>query len=338
MSRALRTMLVATMAATFLVPATGSAAQAVVPTRADPAASNVRVATYNIAKTTLRKKGKFSWKNRRVALVRAVASAHPDVLLVQEANTQKWRGIRQIDDVRGLLGSVGYQIASTNYDTCTVGCTRGAHVFYNPAKLSIAALPNASAAVGMTGLSVIGRTWIGGIQDRAVSWAFLTPRGSTRTTLYVSVHLPTQKNAAGEALRVAIAQQLRPWAQSLIQWSGLPGAEIVIGGDLNSYARRQPTGAQAILAASGLIDGFNAPEVVNGNYGTVNYTPKTKKYKGFPPRPYFYKQNTTRIDYIFSTVAPARHEVVLHLRSNGKFDNKYRASDHNMVLVDLPLR
>ncbi len=338
MTRALRTMLVAAMAATFLAPATGSAVQAAAPTRSEPAASNVRVATYNIAKTTLRKKGRFSWTNRRVALARAVAAARPDVLLVQEANTQKWRGVRHIDDVRGLLGSVGYRIASTNYDTCTIGCTRGAHVFYNPAKLGIAALPNPDAAVGMTGLSVIARTWRGGIQDRAVSWAFLTPRASTRTTLYVSVHLPTQKNAAGEALRVAIAQQLRPWAESLIQLSGLPAADIVIGGDLNSYARRQPNGAQAILAASGLIDGFTAPELVNANYGTVNYTPKTKKFKGFPPRPYFYRQNTTRIDYIFSTVAPARHEVVLHLLANGTFDNGYRASDHNMVLVDLPLR
>ena len=190
----------------------------------------------------------------------------------------------------------------------------------------------------MTGLSVIARTWIGGIQDRAVSWAFLTPHGSSRPTLYISVHLPTQKNDAGEALRVAIAQQLRGWADSVIQWSGLPGADIVIGGDLNSYARRQPFGAQSILAASGLIDGFNAPEKVNANYGTVNYTPKTKKYKGFPPRPYFYKRDTTRIDYIFSTAPPVRHEVVLRLRPNGKFDNAYRASDHNLVMVDLPLR
>ena len=77
---------------------------------------------------------------------------------------------------------------------------------------------------------------------------------------------------------------------------------------------------------------------VNGNYSTVNFPPKTSKYKGFPPRPYFYGRDTTRIDYIFATVAPHRHEVVLHLTAKGTFDNAYRASDHNMVLVDLPLR
>ena len=113
---------------------------------------------------------------------------------------------------------------------------------------------------------------------------------------------------------------------------------LVIGGDFNSYQRRQPHGAQQVLADAGLIDGYSAPVKVNGNYSTVNYTPKTRKFKGFPPRPYFYARNTTRIDYIFSSVAPRRHEVVLHLTGNGLFDNAYRASDHNMVMVDLPLR
>ncbi len=47
---------------------------------------------------------------------------------------------------------------------------------------------------------------------------------------------------------------------------------------------------------------------------------------------------STRIDYIFSTATPLRHEVVLKLRRNGKFRNAYRASDHNMVMVDLLLR
>ena len=72
--------------------------------------------------------------------------------------------------------------------------------------------------------------------------------------------------------------------------------------------------------------------------GTVNYTPKHRKYKGFPPRPLRYQGNPTRIDYVFSTVAPLRHEVVVRLTSRGRFDDRYRASDHNMVMVDLPVR
>jgi endonuclease/exonuclease/phosphatase family metal-dependent hydrolase len=113
---------------------------------------------------------------------------------------------------------------------------------------------------------------------------------------------------------------------------------IVVSGDFNSYRRRQPNGAQQVLADSGMIDGYAAPVKVNASNSTVNYTPRTRKYKGFPPRPYYYGSDTTRIDYVFSTVAPQRHEVVLHLHGDGKFDNAYRASDHNMVMVDLPLR
>lgn len=338
MPSTIRTVAAALIGVAGLLAGPAAVGQAAPAPRTATAADEVRVATYNIAKSTLGK-GRFAWESRRGALVNNVRAASPDVLLVQEANTQKWRGIRHIDDVQGLLASVGYQIASTNYETCTIGCTRGAHVFFNPARMQVAALPNPSVAVGMTGNSVIAGMSIGGIQDRAVSWAFLSPVGSPRVTLYVSVHLPTQKNDAGEQLRVAIANNLRPWASSLIAASGLPGgAELVVGGDFNSYAKRQPYGAQAVLSSAGLYDGLTAPVLVNANFGTVNYTPKTKKYKGFPPRPYFYNANTTRIDYVFSSVPPRRHEVFLTLLPDGKFDNAYRASDHNMVLVDLPLR
>jgi endonuclease/exonuclease/phosphatase family metal-dependent hydrolase len=306
--------------------------------RSAPSDGTLRVATYNVCKKACGK-GRFSWANRRVALVNAVRAADPDVLAVQEANTQLWQGVRHIDDVQQLLGSVGLQIASTDYESCTLGCTRGAHIFYDPSRVRIASLPNPSVAVGMTGLSMIAQTGFGGIQDRAVSWAFLSPHGSSRATLFVSVHLPTEKNAEGERLRVAVASQLRPWADSLIRASGLSGAELVIAGDFNSFNRRQPYGAQRIVADSGLIDGFAAPEKVNANFGTVNYTPATKKYKGFPPRPWFYRTTEpARIDYVFSTAAPLRHEVVVVLTPTGEFDDAYRASDHNMVMVDLPLR
>ena len=318
---------------------TASSARAAAPATVTASAADpvVRMATYNICKKACGK-GKFSWAHRRLALVRTVDSVRPDVLAIQEANTQTWNGIRHIDDVVNLLGSIGYRIASTNYDSCTAGCTRGAHIFYNPARMHIAALPNPAVAVGMTGLSVIAETSFGPVQDRAVSWAFLSRNDSDRVAMYISVHLPTEKSAFSETLRVAIASKLRGWADRIVQASGV-AADIVVAGDFNSYARRQPYGAQAVLPSSGaLIDGYNAPVKANANYGTVNMAPKIKKYKGFPPRPYYYaRTDPARIDYVFATVAPLRWEVVLRLTANGKFDNAYRASDHNMVLVDLPL-
>jgi endonuclease/exonuclease/phosphatase family metal-dependent hydrolase len=184
----------------------------------------------------------------------------------------------------------------------------------------------------------IARTRFRGIGDRAVSWAFLTPHGSTQTTLFVSVHLPTPRSARAERLRRAVAARLRPWAEDLIRTGGLPGAQLVIAGDFNSFDRRQPRGAHRIVAEAGLIDGFAAPERVNSHVGTVNHTRKNR-YRGFPPRPHVYQgSQPARIDYVFATVAPLRHEIVLPLTRTGAFDNAYRASDHNMVLVDLPLR
>lgn len=332
----LRTLAVAAATAMSLLAGTVSVAEAAAP-RSAPAGDVIRVATYNVMKTT-RMKAKWSWTKRRAALVNTVRDAAPDVLLIQEANTQRWGGSTHIEDVRGLLGGLGYQIASADYTQCTLGCTRGSHVFYRPARMTLATPHTGLAAAGMAGMSTIAQVDFGGTQDRNVAYAFLTPVGSTRTALYLSAHLPTEKTAEGERLRVAVASRLRPWANELIAASGLGDVNIVVGGDFNSYQRRQPYGAQQVLADSGLIDGFAAPEKANANYSTVNYTPKTRKYKGFPPRPYFYRSNTTRIDYIFSTVAPRRHEVVLHLTRKGTFDNRYRASDHNMVLVDLPLR
>lgn len=331
-----RTLAVAAVAAVSLLAGTVPIAQASTP-RSAPADDVIRAATYNVMKTT-RLKAKWSWSKRRQALLNTVRDTSPDVLMVQEANLQRWGGSTHLEDVRGLLGSLGYQITSTDYSQCTLGCTRGAHVFFRPSRMSLATPPTGAPAAGMAGMSTIAGIDFGGTQDRNASYAFLTPLGSSRTTLFISAHLPTEKTAEGERLRVAVASALRPWADSLIAGSGLGGVNIAIGGDFNSYQRRQPYGAQQVLANNGLIDGFAAPVKVNGNYSTVNYTPKTRKYKGFPPRPYFYGRDTTRIDYIFSTVAPHRHEVVLHLTGDGKFDNNYRASDHNMVMVDLPLR
>jgi endonuclease/exonuclease/phosphatase family metal-dependent hydrolase len=339
MSRIIATVTAAALATAGLLAGTAPAGRAApAPTRSTPADGAIRVATYNICKTTCGR-GRFGWANRRVAMVNAIRSADPDVLALQEANTQRWGGERQIDDVRQRLAVLGYTIASTDYTGCSASCTKGAHVFFKRDRLHLAEIPSGEvAAAGMRGMSAIADVDFGRVQDRAVSWAFLTPNGSGRTALYLSVHLPTQKSDTGERLRVAVARGLRPWADQLIRRSGLPDVEIVVAGDFNSFERRQPRGAQQVLADAGLVDGYAAPDRVNATYSTVNYQPGLRKHKGFPPRPYRYDSDPARIDYVFSTVAPLRHEVVLHLTSDGEFDDDYRASDHNMVMVDLPLR
>lgn len=344
MQRNWRALAVAGATASALLAGTGAISQAVVPSTVPavvpaevPASEAVRVATFNVLKAT-NAKGVRSWKKRRVALKRTLRVKKPDVLMVQEASTKKWKGKRHIDDLNRVMGKVGYRITSTDYDSCTAGCTRGAHIFYNPSRMRLTTPPGSVRAGGMAGISTVGRLGFGSVQDRNASWAFLTPVGSKRTSLYISVHLPNNKTAFAEGLRLAVARNLRPWADGLIRASGLSGAQIVIGGDLNSYANRQPYGAQHVLSSAGLIDAYTAPVIANPHYGTINYTPKTKKYKGFPPRPHYYKTNPTRIDYVFSTVRAQRHEAVVFLKKSGKFKKIYRVSDHNMVLAHLPLR
>lgn len=348
MLRSWRALAVAGATATALLAGPGVSSQALVPSAAPavvpggapaqgPAADAVRVATFNILKAT-NAKGLRSWKKRRVALKRTLAATTPDVLMIQEASTRKWRGTRHIDDLNRVMGGAGYRITSTDYDSCTAGCTRGAHIFYNPGRMRLMTTPGPIRPAGMAGISTVGRLGFGSVQDRNASWAFLTPVGSQRPTLYISVHLPTEKTAFAEGLRRTVASGLRPWADGLIRASGLSGAEIVIGGDLNSYAERQPYGAQHLLASAGLIDAYAAPVIVNPHVGTINYTPRTTRYRGFPPRPHHHRTNPTRIDYVFSTVAAQRHEVAIFLKANGKFQKAYRVSDHNMVLADLPLR
>ncbi len=336
MQRTLRTIAVASVTSIALLAGSANAAMPEVDYRPPPAGDEVRVATLNVLKV-LYVDGKRSWAKRRIRMKHLVAETKPDVLMVQEANTKKWRDTRHIYDVRNRMASLGYEITSTRYNDCTSYCTRGAHIFYNPERMTLVEPPNGPAA-GMLGISQIGKVKFGSVQDRNAAWAFLKPVGSSQVAFYMSVHLPTAKTTHSESLRVAVADKLRPWAEAKIAAAGMEDVEIVIGGDLNSHFKRQPLGAQYELAKDGLIDAWTAPKKKNKHYGTINKTPKTAQYLGFPPRPHYYKDEPTRIDYVFSTVPASRHEVVVHLRDSGRFRKYFKASDHNMVLVDLPLK
>jgi endonuclease/exonuclease/phosphatase family metal-dependent hydrolase len=199
--------------------------------------------------------------------------------------------------------------------------------------------PTVDLAVGMDSQrEVSGIPW-GSIQDRNVSWAYLQDIASSAVFLAVSVHLPNEKTTAGEQVRQAVARNLSGWIDALNAERGLPGIPVVVMGDLNSYAARQPQGAQWILAQDGFIDAFDTEQRVNARFGTVNFTPAIRQWQGFPPQPFKYAQLASRIDYVFAKngVVPLGHEVVLHLRADGTFDPAYRGSDHNLVRAHLAI-
>jgi endonuclease/exonuclease/phosphatase family metal-dependent hydrolase len=309
--------------------------------RPAPEVGALRVATWNVnGNGTCHHcaNDHFSWNVRRGALVQSVWAASPDVLAVQEASISRTHGVRHIDDLRAILAPIGYSVASDYYLTAPHrGASLGAHIFVKTSRVVLTAPPTGRPASGYALMSQIAGSGFRGAKDRSVAWAFLMGPTPTTPTLLLSVHLPTPKSRAAEAARVAVARRLREWATQLAASAGFPGANLVVAGDFNSFDRRQPSGAQAVLNQEGLVDGFAAPVHVNGQYGTTNYTPSMNRYRGYPPSPPHYTGTPTRIDYIMSTVKPLRYEVFLVLDGSGHFDSRYRASDHNMVMVDLPI-
>lgn len=342
--------------------------------------TTITVATYNVCKVNC-KGGRFAWDRRRRSVVRNVSAAGPAVLAVQEAPTLPWRGTTQWADITRLLARKGYRQTSDE-DGCTQGCTRGSHLYFDPARVRVFRITKPSgqpvppaqcmkylndpnlpdrkrgssfddwyryrcvdhvgyrATIDMaTGMmsqrQLSGLDW-GNIQDRNVSWAYLQDIATGAVFMALSVHLPNEKTAQGETVRRRTAARIASWAESQNAGLGLGNIPVVLMGDLNSFQARQPVGAQAALYAAGFVDAFSAKVRINAHYPTVNVTPLTRRWDGFPPRPFRYAGPANRIDYILAKngVRARSYEVFLTLR-RGRFDNRYRGSDHNLVRADL---
>lgn len=358
---------------------------AVVPAHAkrvltDVPRTEITVATYNVCKVDC--SGRFSWERRRNAVARNAAAADPAVLAVQEAPTLPWRGTTQWADLTGLLARQGYRQTSDE-DGCTDGCTRGAHLYFDPTRIRVfpvkapSGLPvppeqclkylndpglprkkrgaddwsrfDCAQHVGYTEfidmsagmasqMELSGQRW-GNVQDRNVAWAYLQDVDTGGVFMALSVHLPNEKTARVEQIRRQTAGAIARWIDTQNARLGLTGIPVVVMGDLNSFRERQPQGAQTVLYDAGFVDAFLAPERVNPRYPTVNYTPLTRQWDGFPPKPFRYAKVANRVDYILGKngVSPLRYEVFLTLRGDGTFDNRYRGSDHNLVRARLSL-
>ncbi len=301
----------------------------------DPPRASLSVATYNVCKVSCMG-GRFTWATRRKAIARTVAAADPAVLAVQEAPTLPWRGTTQWADLTRVLSGRGYRPTSTR-DGCSSGCTRGAHLYFDPDRVRLYRTQH--RPTGMESQRRLSGAQWGGIQDRNLSWAYLQDIASGAVFLAVSLHLPNEKTTQGEWLRKRTAAGVVAFTRQLNARRGLAGTPVIVMGDLNSYASRQPQGAQQILYDGGFVDAFDADQRTNAHYPTANYTPATRHWNGFPPSPFRYSGWASRIDYILASegVRPRSYEVFLKLRANGRFNNRYRGSDHNLVRAELSL-
>lgn len=272
----------------------------------------ITVATYNVCKRTCGS-GRYDWHHRRAAVVRNIAASGADVVAVQEAAGT----VRQI--ARRLPG---YALVTTSTGGCGRGCTQDSFVLVRSATV-------AAVGQGGTTLSAISGLRWSGTFDRGWSWAYLVQRATGARFLVASVHLPNGKNSRMEQLRRAAAAGVVSKLRSNAAARGLSGITTIVAGDLNSFARRQPQGAQRVLQQAGFRDVHSAPDRNNAKVPTVNVTGRFRN--PFPVRPFRFR-NPARLDYVlFDRGVALRYEVFLRLR-HGRFDNRYRGSDHNLVL------
>ena len=133
-----------------------------------------------------------------------------------------------------------------------------------------------------------------------------------------------------KADRQAFANNLGNWVNAMNSWHGMPATTpAVLMADLNSYAKRQPNGAQKILTNLGWQDAWNAPSKTNIQYSSINYNPLLADGSGFPAKPYVFKKSrrnplgqATRIDYIMTLgpgVKAVDYKLVIYVNGNGTF-------------------
>ena len=303
-------------------------------TAAKKKVSAVGFATYNVCKIECGT-GQWSWPNRRSAITRTVGAANAQVLAVQEADL----GDDHINDVARLLKPQGYRLANTGFRNCVGSC--GAHIFYKQGSIA-PVLESQRTLAGMVSQRSLtkGAPWGGVKQDRTISWALLRTKSTGNTFMVISMHLPNEKTGAGESVRNAVARAVARWSRRKAIAHGYRKLPTIVMGDLNSHAGRQPNGAQKQFTNAGFTDAYNAPRGRNRKYSSINFNQSSARWLGFPPRPFVYGPSGTRLDYILSrnTGRARSWELMLRLKSNGAFDNRFRGSDHNLIRATIPIR
>ena len=330
----------------------------VAPVEPAAAAQDLVFGTYNVCKTACAAPAP-GWDVRRSRVARVLTEFGLDVIGVQEAtNYAVATAPTQWDDIRQLVASAGY-LAPT-FPATENACRRprdlrGELSGPSPCKNTAGLLFRASSvqqAVSPTGTPTAGITTTGAIAAvpgdagrRSVMWAYLQGKAGTRPFLAISLHADTAKDPATENARMLLGRSLAGWSAAMNAAHGFIGAPVVLLADLNSFAKRQPDGAQAQLRATGWTDAFTAPVKRNIQYSTINYNPALIDGSGFPARPYVFRKTArnrigaaTRIDYIFTIGGtPLDYEVVIRLNPDGTFNEDYRGSDHQMVRATIRL-
>ena len=281
------------------------------------------------------------WEVRRQRIANVIIDSNVSVIGLQEVTNWQVKGGRtQWNDIQDLVAAAGFvaPAISAKFINCggdgNEGCVDTARILFNANDLVQMQTDSGEPAAGYDSLGGIAKGIDPEARDRSVAWAYLQAP-LEKQILAISLHMDSDKSDISEQSRVEVAQQINAWIEGTNQLVGIQPDAVVLMADLNSYDARQPVGAQTILAQSGWQDGITASRSMNTMYSTINYTPDTRHFGGWPPKPRYFNRLATRIDYIFVS-GEARlleYEVMIWLKSNGQFDEDYQASDHQSVRV-----
>lgn len=303
-----------------------------------------RVATYNVQlpAITANIPGR-RWEDRREAVARAIVRSRPDVVGLQETDIPYVRpGVRQYQDVAQLLAPHGYAWATTSAQIDAIHRTvknrsLGAHLVYRTATTELldsglVSLRSEAARFDAKAAWTDDRGAPDG--DRYATWALLRDIDSGRVFYAASAHLKSGETAAVHAQRTTAAGGLDLFLRTLARSQDRAGAPIVILADLNSDNGRHPRGPQEQLVAAGYVSGAAAPRRTN-----IGIPSATSLNGGYPSRPTASPHAGMRIDHILvrggGGIARYVNQVVL--MRDGRFDERFRGSDHNLQLADVSL-
>jgi endonuclease/exonuclease/phosphatase family metal-dependent hydrolase len=305
-----------------------------------PATANSKTltfATYNVLKADKPVPSIPNWSIRRERVFRTIVMSGADVMGLTEATHQRVREAKnQWEDIQNMVRPYGWVAPEIQDHRCggEFFCINTSAIIYNSATVRQYSLPNGFPSAGFVTLKDISHGFSEVSAHRKVAYAYLEGVNGTGPFLVFSVHLTNNRNTFGEQDRVFFGAAIGQWAAALNERNGVAGIPLILLGDLNSYDARQPYGVQRVLMNSGWKDSAITGVNLTPRLGTINITPRTRKYSGFPPSPWAYRKGkATRLDYVFvaGNANPLSHEVVVWLNPNGTFDENFRGSDHNLV-------
>lgn len=221
--------------------------------------------------------------------------------------------------------------------------TSGAHVFYNPDKLTLEDHGFYSPATTLDFADVEGlgvSPWdpkSAVSADRWLTWAKFRINSSGREFYAVAAHYPVGDSALVASTR---AQETTKLIAAIQRRAGnLP---IVFGGDMNTDATRSAKPTQPIFMQAGWFDAaaVSSKSLRTGmKVSTANGSgPQVGAVdSGYGTKPVYHPYETSRIDYILLKNSPHtyRYANVLRLDGKGNFIKSLQGTDHNMQLATI---